>query len=314
MSDGEKEIADREPAQLWRDKGDAYKRRCLRANRRWLSENLGRVRVVYTDVDGTLLGPGGCLFLAANKKYTLKPAKAIIAAQKRGLDIVMISGRSARQLHGDARILGLKNYIAELGCQIVYDLGRKNILNVGDFPCEGKTVLEAINESGAVDLLFQTFPGKLEYHTPWSEGRECTHVFRGYIDVGFANELLRERGHDDLEVVDNGIIHTLGGLKGIPEIHAYHLLPKGGGKPAGLRRDREIRNIPKRETVAIGDAFADLALAPEVGALFLVRNALNGNTGLAEEIVKYKNVFVTEEEMGLGFAEVIDYLVKEKAL
>ncbi|HAW60534.1 MAG TPA: hypothetical protein DCW86_03610 [Actinobacteria bacterium] len=289
-----------------------YKRRCLKVNRRWLNENLGRVRVVYTDVDGTLLGPGGCLFLTADKKYTLEPAKAIIAAQKRDLDIVMISGRSARQLHGDARILGLKNYIAELGCQIVYDLGREIILNVGGFPCGEKTILEAINESGAVDLLFQTFPEKLEYHTPWSEGRECTHVFRGYIDVDLANELLRENGHDDLEVVDNGIIHTLGDLKDIPEVHAYHLLPKGGGKPAGLRRDREIRGIPKRETVAIGDAFADLVLAPEVGALFLVRNALNGNAGLAEEITKYENVFVTEEEMGLGFAEVIGYLAKEK--
>lgn len=287
-------------------------KRVLRKSKNWLKGNLGKVTVVYTDVDGTLLGPAGCLFLTSQKKYTLKPAEAIIKAHQHNFDIVMISGRSARQLHGDARILGFKNYIAELGCQITYNLGKETILNTGELILPGKTILESINRSGAVELLFKTFPGRLEFHTPWSEGRECTHVFRGYIDVSYANQILKEKGYLNLEVIDNGIIHTLGNLnKDLPEIHAYHLIPKGTGKHIGLKKDREIRKILKEETVAIGDAFADLALASEVGALFLVKNALNGNSGLADAALKYENVFFTEEEMGLGFAEVIDFLVEE---
>ncbi len=288
------------------------KKRGLKNNTNWLKKNLEKTQVIYTDVDATLVGTRGSIFLTATGEYTLEPAKAIVDVHKSDIDMVMISGRSARQLFGDARLLGFKNYIAELGCEIVYDLGKKIIENPGCCRVTEENLFETIAKSGAVKLLFEKYPGRLEYHTPWSENRKCTHVFRGFIDVKEAIKLLEENGFSWLTMVDNGIIKRWGTLnKNLPEIHAYHLLPKLTGKPEGLKRDREIRKIPKERTVAIGDAFSDIILAPYVGAFFLVRNALNGNNGIDKEIMKHENVFITENEMGLGFAEMVEFLVEE---
>jgi hypothetical protein len=279
-----------------------------------LKELAPKVKVIYTDVDGTLLGPKGCLFLTADNQLTLVPAQAIISCHLNHFDVVLISGRRSKQLHGDARIFGFNNWIAEMGCQIVYRLGEVTILNIGDFEVSEGNVWQTIKASGAPKLLLNHYARRLEYHTPWSEGRECSHVFRGLIDVQEANELLRSEGYLNLKVVDNGVIHrTSPQLSAdLPEIHAYHLLPKASSKASAVRKDRELRGIPKEATIAIGDAESDLELAPEVGALFLVRNALTDYSKLAEKIKAYSNVFVTRELMGLGWAEVINMILGRK--
>ncbi len=268
------------------------------------------VRVIYTDIDGTLLGPGGCLFLTPDKEYTLQTAEAIILTHKCNLDVVMVSGRNKNQLLGDARIMGFKNYIAELGCEIVYNLGEKVILNVGNFQITEGNVFDTIANSKAPEFLLKTFSNRLEYHTPWSVGQECTHLFRGYIDVTEANELLREKGFTDLKIVDNGVINQRGSLKEISEVHAYHLLPRWSDKALGVRKDREIRKLPKNAVIAIGDAPSDVALSSQVGAVFIVKNALGKYSDIGRQILSQENVFLTQDEMGIGWAEVIHFLVE----
>ncbi|RJQ31755.1 MAG: HAD family phosphatase [Actinobacteria bacterium] len=266
------------------------------------------LKVIYTDVDGTMLGPDGSLFLTSSRNLSLYPAKALIKARTNNIDVVMVSGRSARQLFGDARILGLRNYIAELGCQVEYDLGKESNNLSGNLKIvNGQTLHQAITNTGAIDSLFKHYKGYLEYHTPWSEGRKCTHVFRGYIDLAEANALLDSKGFFELQIIDNGVIGRRGTLNDdIAEVHAYHLLPEGCGKEEGLAFDIQKRGFLKTQTIAIGDALSDLPLAREVGALFLVKNAISKFTkGIKEEILKYDNVFVTEAEMNIGFSEVI---------
>lgn len=272
--------------------------------------------MVYSDVDGTLLGPRGCLFLSADYEQTLVPAKAVLACLRHNLDVVLISGRRREQLHGDARILGFQSWIAELGCQLVYRAGEVVVLNVGDFELTAPTVWQTIRDSGAPQVLLESFPRRLEYHTPWSEGRECSHVFRGFVSVDGVNSLLAEKGFHSLRFVDNGRIHrTSTGLSlDLPELRAYHLLPREAGKARAVRKDRGIRRIPKETTIAIGDAETDLELADEVDMLFLVRNALGGATELEDKIKRYPNVYVTEHAMGLGWAEVIALVTGEALL
>lgn len=285
------------------------KERELEKNRHLIKSLIGPTRVIYTDVDGTLVGPKGSLFRAADGSLTLAAAKAIMLASERGVDIVMVSGRSARQLFGDARILGLNNYIAEMGCEIVYGGGSEMVKNFEDLAGGDISLYEAIAKSGSVELLFERYPGRLEYHAPWSEGRNCTHVFRGHVDISQAMSLLGSVGLKDLKLIDNGVIARRGTLdKSVKEVHAYHLMPKSASKQSGLARDMEIRKIPMKTAIAIGDAVSDVAMAEHVGAFFLVRNALmsKDRLGLEEEIAKHKNVFVTESEMGEGFAEVVE--------
>lgn len=267
-------------------------------------------KVLYSDVDGTLLGPGGCLFLNAERQLTLTPARAILACHLHKLDVVLVSGRRRLQLLGDARVFGFNNWIAELGCQLVYNQGELVVQNTGDFRTDGKTIFQAIEDSGAPALLLERYKGRLEYHIPWSDDRECTHALRGSIDVREANDLLVSSGHADLKIIDNGRVHrkSLDLEVEVADLHAYHLLPKASDKASAVRKDREIRGLPKEATAAIGDAASDLDLADEVGIFFLVANALAENHGIAERAASKGNVIITEGAMGLGWAEAIGYL------
>lgn len=286
------------------------KKRGLKQNEERIKSLIKTPTVVYADVDGTLVGPRGSIFAAADGGYTLAAAEAIITANQKGIDIVMVSGRSARQLFGDARLLGLKNYIAEMGCEIIYDCGSRILENFEFAKERGASLFEAIATSGAVELLFEKYPGCLEYHTPWSEGRNCTHVFRGCIDVLEAEDLLNNQGFDDLGLVDNGLIGRRGSLdKTLPEVHAYHLMPRGVSKAKGIAKDMFKRALAKESTIAIGDAISDIDMAEEVGAFFLVRNGLDSSKDFKEEILSRDNVFVTESKMGEGFAEVVSALL-----
>jgi len=282
----------------------------------FINSMVPEVKVIYSDVDGTLLGPGGCLFVDAKHGYTGAPAQAILACHMHKIDIVLVSGRNRKQLHGDARILGLNNWIAELGCQLVYGMGETVVLNVGDFAVEEETIWQTIDLGGAPGLLLDKYKGKLEYHLPWSENRECTHIFRGWIDVDAVNGFLASEGYDHLKIVDNGQVKRRSPdlCPGQSEIHAYHLLPKASSKASAVRKDREIRKIPKEATVAIGDSVSDLELAPEVGILFLVRNAITESSGILDKIKDYPNVFITHEAMGLGWAEAVSFLIGRRYL
>src|SRR5207244_4940820 len=76
---------------------------------------LDRLRpgVLFTDVDGTLVGHGGSLFADLSGAPTLAAAEALVAAHRAGLEIVPVSGRTQWQLHELGRLLGLRSAVAE---------------------------------------------------------------------------------------------------------------------------------------------------------------------------------------------------------
>ncbi|MEK7817498.1 MAG: HAD family phosphatase, partial [Actinomycetota bacterium] len=63
-------------------------------------------RVVYTDLDGTLLGSGGSLFRNHAGDFTLAGALALEMLVSRGVELALVSGRSMRLLAENARMLG----------------------------------------------------------------------------------------------------------------------------------------------------------------------------------------------------------------
>ncbi len=277
---------------------------------RWpaIRESLGRVRVIYTDLDGTMMGPGGCFLRNLEGGYTLRPARALVEALNRGVDVVPVSGRSALQLREDARLLGLRNYIAELGAELVYDLGEETVVNTGALACEGGDLYRVIMESGAVDFLLGAHRGRLEFHTPWSDHRECTPVFRGLVDLEEVNRALESR-FPGLELVDNGVIpRSYPGLE-VPEVRAYHLVPRGVSKEGAVAEDMRRRGFDRREAIAVGDSEADLAQSEVVGAFFLVRNGLLGNPHLEPRVASTPNVVVTEGFLNEGWAEAVELAV-----
>lgn len=280
---------------------------------RWgqASKHLDKVRVIYTDMDGTMLGPMGNFFLNIQREYTLRPARALVEVLKRDVDIVLVSGRSSKQLKENARIMGLRNYIAELGVELVYDQGKEIIINTGALGDELGDLYRLIMHSGVVDWLLSTYPHSIEFHTPWADLRDCTPLFRGLLDLDEVNRILDER-FPGLILVDNGVLPRISQTLDVREIRAYHLMPKGVSKEKAAAEDMRLRGFKRSETIAVGDSEADLAFASEVGVFFLVRNGLFSNPHLVSALADYDNVVVTEGFLNEGWAEAVELAVLEK--
>ena len=248
------------------------------------------IRCVYTDLDGTLLGKGASLFRTAEGEFTLLAARALEACHRAGVEVVIKSGRRRAQVMEDARLLGQSSYIFEVGGGMVID-GEATFLT-GDFqPRDGETVHDQIAATGAPELLLRRYDGRLEYHAPFHLGREVSHVFRGLVDAGEANALLAAEGHSALRLVDNGEIG--------PSTHTFHLIPAEVSKARAVAAHMRARGYAREECVGIGDSPEDLDVADVVGRLFLVANAVTGDTS------GFPNVERTEAAMSEGFYEAV---------
>lgn len=267
---------------------------------------LERGEILYTDLDGTLLGPGGALLVDAGGTPSLSAAQAVVEINRAGLTVVPCTGRNRFQCHEIARMCDWSSFIAELGCVMVPGRGAAPEYFTGDWDASAlradETPFEAIERAGALVLLREAFPGHIENHAPWHVNREATHVLRGNVDVEAARRLL---GELDLPVdlVDNGIIHPPATtLTGVSEVHAYHLLPAGVTKAGALATDRERRGIEASNALAIGDSATDVQMAEEVALCVMVGQAARDER-VREAAEGHSNVAVTRAAKGEGWAE-----------
>lgn len=231
------------------------------------------VRVLYTDVDGTLVGPGGDLL------WSRRVVDALLRARQAGLHVVPVSGRGRLQLRELCRLLGLPRAIGELGC--VHVEGHEVRYEFGAFPFTGRTPVDAMEADGALECALSL---GLEPHDPWNEGREATLLLRGEVDVAAANAALDEAGFAWCRLVDNGAV--------------FHLAPTGTGKAFGVRVDRARHGLAIEDAAYVGDSASDVACAAEVSQCWLVANAEPSLAGLR-----------TGGGYGDGVAEVIDSLL-----
>src|SRR4051794_28853388 len=242
------------------------------------------LRCVYTDLDGTLLGRGASLFRDGEGAFSLLGARALEACFRADVEVVPVSGRTRAMLHEDCRLMGLSSY--------VYELGGGMSIDGEDSPLAADGAYERIADTGAPQRLSEHFPGRLEYHEPWHRGRSVTHLLRGLVDLDEANALLP----DDLQLVDNGAISPKPSLPDLPEApHAYHLLPRGISKAAGVAAHMRARGYAREECAGVGDSDEDVGMAQHVSRFFLVANA-KASDARAER---------TEAGWGDGFYEAV---------
>lgn len=258
-----------------------------------------RPRVLYTDLDGTLLGPGGSLFAAPDGGVTARAAEAVAAAHRAGVALVPVSGRAAVRVREAARLLGADGFIAELGG--ITARGDEVFRDYGAYRGRA-TPHQAMARSGAAALLLEAWPGRLEPHAPWAhDGREVSMLFRGHVDLGEVGVVLDRTGYGWLRLHDNGVIRRpFPGLE-VDEVHVYNLLPQGVTKAGAVAADLSRRGVPADGAVAVGDSASDLEIAPHVAAVFVVANG-----GDAVQVgTPPDNVYVTEAAYGDGFAEAV---------
>src|SRR5690348_16328623 len=187
------------------------------------------MRCLYVELDGTLLGPGGSLLSGADGGFALEGVRALQACSRADVEVVLYSGRRQGSVFENSRIIGSSSYTFELGCGLVID-GELEWLTDGIVPSSSEgTIFDQLERSGAPAFLLERYAGRLEYHTPWSIGREVSHLFRGSVDLDEAASVLTDAGLGWLRLVDNGVVreHTMPDL---PRVHAYHLVPAAASK------------------------------------------------------------------------------------
>ena len=116
--------------------------------------------------------------------------------------------------------------------------------------------------------------------------------------------MLAGAGYGWLRVLDNGIL-SKGPERwphlGLPQVRAYHLVPRGVDKPGAIALHRRERGLPPEACIAIGDAPSDVACASEVGAMFVVA----GGEAAVRDLELPENVFLLDGWHGDGVAEAI---------
>ena len=250
------------------------------------------MRVLYVDVDGTLVGPGGDLLWDGSARVV----DALLRARAGGLELVPVTGRGRVQVFELCRLLGFPRGIGELGC--VHVEGREVRYELGDFPFVGRTPVEAMHDDGAIAFVLQQ--GGLEPHDPWNVGREATYLLRGRAEPDAVNAALAAAGFGWCRLVDNGVLRRARAPEG-GAVGAYHLAPAATGKASGVRIDRERHSIDVTRTAYIGDSAADLECASEVAQCWLVANAVVGSDWPHR----------TTGAFGAGVAELIDVLLQD---
>ncbi|HYM45060.1 MAG TPA: HAD hydrolase family protein [Solirubrobacteraceae bacterium] len=268
------------------------------------------VRCVYLDLDGTLLGRGASLLHDGEGRISLEGVRAVQACLRADVEVVLMSGRRRAQVHEDARLLGQDSFIFEAGACVVLgggaQFGGEDHWLTGEMRPGELTIAEQIGRSGAPELLLERYEGRLEYHEPWHVAREVSHLFRGLVEVGEAEEVLIEHGHENLRLVDNGVVSRRSpALAELEHVRGYHLVPAGASKAAAVAFHRRARGYAREETFAIGDSREDLACAEQVGVCWLVGNAVRRDPSIREAMAAHENVRVTESDHGTGVYEAV---------
>jgi hydroxymethylpyrimidine pyrophosphatase-like HAD family hydrolase len=264
-------------------------------------------RVLYTDVDGTLVGPLGNLLWDGTRHPTAVAAEALVRAAREGLEIVAVTGRAQQGMWEVARLLGLGTWFCEMGGVRVYERGERVVHDHGAYPGT-EPPSGALAEARA--LLTARFPGCIEEHTPWNTAREASVLLRGGVDPAEAQAVLDGAGFDWAVLVDNGVIpRRFETLAALDRIRVYHLVPKGVSKEAAIAADRALRGLSREECAMVGDAAADLECRHEVGRCFLVGNGLAKDPDLAWAAEAGSGVEVLRGGHGTGFAEAVAALL-----
>ena len=250
-----------------------------------------------------MLGRGASLLRDAEGNFSNLAIRALEACHRADVEVVIKSGRRRAQVQEDARLIGQPAYIYEMGSGIVDD-GEEVFLTAPFDAGAEHSVHDQIEQAGAPALLLETFPGRLEYHSPWHTERRFTHLFRGNVPLAEVQAMFAERGLE-LRLVDNGITRRRSAELQVDEVHVYHLIPGAAGKGRAVATHMRRRGFAPEETIAIGDSRGDLEVADVAGRFFLVANGLEHDPAIRESFTSRANVTVTEEPMTAGFYEAI---------
>lgn len=257
---------------------------------------LAHVRMVATDLDGTLLDPSG--------EVTERTAKAVAAAREAGIHVVPITGRPPQAMWHLAEQAGLGPYgVCSNGAAIV-DLDNRSVLEVE--PIAGDIA------DGLVDLLRSELPGvllacdDLDFFTyeagffpapvDWDEEMREVEDIREAVRAGCVKLIARSPGYSAPQLIEFLEDHlaelahvTTSGLDWV-DIGAVQV-----SKAYAMQRLCDRLGVHLGEVIAVGDNHNDLSVLAWAGIAMAPANAIaevlavahrvlpaNGEDGVAE--------------------------------
>lgn len=258
------------------------------------------IKIVYSDLDGTMVGARGCFVRDADYGPTLEPAAALVDLHKAGIELVLVSGRTRLQLAEAARIFGAEGFVGELGAVIGWRYGLEHEVLRGAMPPEiTRNLYDELLDSGLAGELNAVFPN-LDLYDPWHLGHEADLMLRGVVDVDEVEKWLAGRGLPWLRLHDNGRLPEQAGLTADGQrLHVYHLMADGITKGTGVAADLARRGLTPDQAIAIGDSRSDLLMAAHVNRFFLTANGAHVFDDAPD------NVTLCQGMNGLGWVEAV---------
>ncbi len=284
-----------------------------------LQSRLSQVRYVFTDLDGTMMGPGSCVLMYPDGTPSLDFVETLLALKGAGVEVIPCSGRNRAMLHEDARVLGLNAWIGEMGGILMLDCSESRweyyTADMPFNPAWGYSPHECIEATGILDEFSTRWPGLLEYHNDMANGykyREVTVGLRGEIPDEEAREIIRASGAE-LDWGDNGFLNYISapttlklpeGVRG----RAFNIMPRGLNKGRAIERFCRLRGIDPAETLSIGDATSDFLMADYTHTFIAVENALK-NPDADTFLASHDNAFIARGKTVAGWVSAMCMVV-----
>jgi Cof subfamily protein (haloacid dehalogenase superfamily) len=248
--------------------------------------DLSRVRLVATDLDGTLLDPNG--------RITARTARAVQAARARGIHVVPVTGRPPQATWALAAAAGLGPLGVCANGAVTVDLERTEVLEVSEIAGAIATGLVDLLRRSIPDILlasddlerFCYEPGFFPRPVEWDEALEEVNDIRPVVATGCIKLIARTPettapqliGLLEREVGEVGHV-TTSGLDwvdiGAPQV----------SKAYALERVCDRLDVGIDEVLAVGDNHNDLSVLAWASAAMAPANAIPDVLAVVERVL-----------------------------
>jgi Cof subfamily protein (haloacid dehalogenase superfamily) len=231
-------------------------------------------RMIATDLDGTIVRSDGTI--------STRTVKALLAAEKAGATIVLVTGRPPRWITTIAEQTDHHGIVICSNGAIVYDLHTEQILESTLIPVETVAKVVDILSTALPDLGFAVENGFDVYRSPayrggWNVGNEVLPVHDLEVVTSHAAAKLlashTEIGADELLIITRGLVGDL-----VEPTHSngrglVEMGPIGVTKGTALAHLAAERGVDRADVVAFGDMPNDLPMLTWAGAGYAMANA-----------------------------------------
>jgi len=255
----------------------------------------GTVRMIATDLDGTLLHSDGTV--------SARSRRAIESAAQAGIAIVFVTGRPPRWLTEVAEATGHTGIAVSANGAVLYDLHTEQILQAHTMSPDELAVLTSELRTAFPPVHFAVeygdgFGAEPEYVHDWQvnprldrQGKPMTPPLTDDLATIIAKPavklLAKDRGADADEFVASAD-RLLAGRATVTHSSTFGLLEiaaPGITKATGLAEVAARAGIDASQVVAVGDMPNDVPMLQWAGRSFAVANAHSAARAAADEVI-----------------------------